>query len=388
MRKASSEPDGSLRDYRLWFIYLFVARLILTYVATLAMSVAASRITKAIRLAFFEHTLRQETWYFDNQGNGAIASQVVTNGNKINSGIAEKLSIFTQSLATFLAAFVVALAVQWKLALITMTIIPGIMLSVSICIPIDAIIESRIVKMYSAAAVLAEEAFSNVKTVHAFWAHYNIMERYERLLETAHTEGKKKSSLYAVLFSTQYFCIYSGVALAFWQGYRMYRSGEVPDVGKVFTVVLSALIAATSAGTIFSPIQSFTVAASAATELFEILDKPSQLDPLSENGHQPTKLHGQIEIADLKFSYPSRPGAAVLKGLSLSIPAGKTTALVGASGCGKSTLVGLLERWYEKESGSIRLDGHDVTEYNVRWLRKQIGLVQQARCHPSYVFTY
>lgn len=336
-----------------------------------------------MRLAFFEHTLRQEAWYFDKQGNGAIASQVITNGSKINSGIAEKLSIFFQSLATFFAAFVVALAVQWKLTLITMSIIPAIFLFVSVCVQLDAIVESRILKIYSAAAVHAEEAFSSVKTVHAFWAHERIMSKYEHFLETARMEGKKKSWIYAVLFSTQYFCVYCGIALAYWQGYRMYRNGEIPDVGKVFTVVLSMLIAAASISTIAPQIQAFTNASSAAAELCEVLDKPSQLDPLTRKGEVPTEFRGQIEIKNLKFSYPSRPGLAVLKGLSLSIPAGKTTALVGTSGCGKSTLIGLLERWYEKDSGDITLDGIDITTYNTRWLRGQMGLVQQVGSNRS-----
>ena len=331
-----------------------------------------------MRLAFLEHILRQETWYFDKQGNGAIASQVITNGNKINSGIAEKLSIFFQSVAMFLAAFVVALAIQWKLTLITMSIIPAIVLFIGICIPIDSAVESRIVKIYSAAAVLAEEAFSCVKTVHAFWAQDKITAKYEQYLENAHTEGKKKSLIYAVVFSTQYFCVYCGIALSYWQGYRMYRNGEIPDVGKVFTVVLSALIAATSISTIAPQIQFFVTAASAAAELFEVLDKPSLLDPLSMDGETPSEILGQIEISNLQFSYPSRD-TAVLKGLSLSIPAGKTTALVGASGCGKSTLIGLLERWYDVKPGEITLDGRDIIDLNTQWLRKQIGLVQQVR---------
>ncbi len=349
----------------------------LTYVATLTISIAAIRTTKAMRLAFLEHTLRREAWYFDKQGNGAIASQVTTNGNKISSGIAEKLSIFLQSLTTFFAAFVVALAVQWKLTLITMSIIPAIFLFVSICVSLDAVVESRIVRIYSAAAVHAEEAFSSVKTVHAFWAHEKIMAKYEHFLQSAHMEGKKKSLIYAVLFSTQYFCVYCGIALAYWQGYRMYRNGEIPDVGKVFTVVLSMLIAAASLSTIDPQIHAFTIASSAAAELFEAVDEPSQLDPLSPEGIAPTQFRGQIEIKNLRFSYPSRPEAPVLKCLSLSIPAGKTTALVGPSGCGKSTIVSLLERWYEKSLGEITLDGIDITAYNTRWLRGQMGLVQQ-----------
>ena len=368
---------ADLPEHSLYFVYLFIGRLILIYVATLSISVAAIRTTKALRIAFLEHTLRQEVWYFDQQGNGAIASQVITNGNKINSGIAEKLSIFFQSVATFFAAFVVALAIQWKLTLITMSIIPAIFLFVSICVSFDAVLESRITKIYSAAAVFAEEAFSSIRTVHAFWAHDKVIQKYEQCLESAHAEGRKKSPIYAVMFSTEYFCVYSGIALAYWQGYRMYRSGEVPDVGKVFTVVLSVLIAASTITTIAPQIQSFTNASSAAAELFEVLDKPSRLDPIALEGKMPTDCHGHIEIENLQFSYPSRPGATILKGLSLSVPAGKTTALVGASGCGKSTLVGLLERWYEPNLGSIKLDGHHISKYNTRWLRKQIGLVQQ-----------
>ena len=330
-----------------------------------------------MRLAFLEHTLRQETWYFDKQGNGAIASQVITNGNKINSGIADKLYIFCQSVAMFIAAFVVALAVQWKLALITMSIIPTIVFFIAFCITLDAPVESRIMKIYSAAAVLAEEAFSSAKTVHAFWAHDKITAKYDQFLENAHTEGKKKTLFYALLFSTQYFFVYCGLALAYWEGYRMYRSGEVPDVGKVFSVVLSVLIAATSISTIGPQIQIFTNASSAAAELFEVLDKPSLLDPLSTDGEMPSQVFGQIEINNIWFSYPARPGKEILKGLSLSIPAGKTTALVGASGCGKSTLVGLLERWYDVNPGTITLDGRDITHLNTQWLRRQIGLVQQ-----------
>ena len=236
--------------------------------------------------------------------------------------------------------------------------------------------------------VLAEEAFSSIRTVHAFWAHEKVTEKYEQFLESAHIQGKKKSPIYAVLFSIQYFCVYSGIALAYWQGYRMYRSGEIPDVGKVLTVVLSVLIAATATFTIFPQIQAYTTASSAAAELFEVLDKPSELDPLSLDGEMPAECHGQIDVENLRFSYPSRPGAAILKGLTLSIPAGKTTALVGPSGCGKSTLVGLLERWYNAQSGRITLDGNDITSYNTRWLRKRIGLVQQVRVKASTIYTH
>ena len=136
-------------------------------------------------------------------------------------------------------------------------------------------------------------------------------------------------------------------------------------------------IAASAMNVILPNVQAITNASSAAAELFSIIDKESLLDPLSPDGKQPPTCHGDIEIRDLSFAYPSRPTAQVLHSLNLSIPAGKRTALVGASGCGKSTLVGLLERWYQPDSGEILLDGMDVAEYNTGWLRSNIRLVQQ-----------
>ena len=203
------------------------------------------------------------------------------------------------------------------------------------------------------------------------------MNRYDEYLQTAHKEGNKKSIVYGILYSIQTFLVLSGTALAFWEGFRLLQSGEIDSVGTVFTVVLSVTLGATSFMLIAPQFQTITNASSAAAELFSIIDKPSLLDPLSSDGMQSTSCTGEIVIRDLRFAYPTRPTAQVLQDLSLSIPAGKTTALVGPSGCGKSTLVGLLERWYQPTSGQILLDGHDIADYNTKWLRRNIRLVQQ-----------
>lgn len=335
------------------------------------------RTTRDLRQDFLKHTLRKETWHFDLQDASSVAVLVTTNGSRINKGVADKLAFLIQYLAMFIAAFVVALAVQWKLALITMSVIPAIFVITAGVLAADAPVEARIMRIYSKGGSVAQEAISTIRTIHAFWAQSKLIAKYDKYLMDAHTEGKKKSIFYGILFSTEYFCVFSGIALSFWKGYRMFRSGEIDSAGTVFTVVFSVLIASSTVSAIAPQFQTFTNAAAAASELFELIDSPSLLDPLSDDGVKPEKCEGRLEVRDLKFSYPSRPGIQVLNGLNLSIPAGKTTALVGASGCGKSTLIGLLERWYERSSGEILLDGTDITQINTRWLRSQIGLVQQ-----------
>ena len=270
-----------------------------------------------------------------------------------------------------------ALAIQWKLALIIMSIVPVILLVTGGCIAVDAVQEARITRIYSRASVTAQDAISSIKTVHAFWAQEKLVKQYDDYLSAAHKEGKKKSPNYGILFSTEYFLVLCATALAFWQGFRMYQSGEIESVGVVLNVVLSVTIGATAMSMIAPQFQIITNASSGASELFSVIDKASLLDPLSTDGKKPESCTGDIVIRDLKFAYPARPQAQVLHGLNLSIPAGKTTALVGASGCGKSTLVGLLERWYVPNSGDIILDGMDISGYNTNWLRSNIRLVQQ-----------
>ncbi|KAL8655064.1 MAG: hypothetical protein Q9210_001125 [Variospora velana] len=374
---SAADFKREINHYVLYLIYLFVARFVLVYVSSVLVTITSIRTTKALRRAFLASVLRKEVWYFDVQDNGSIATQVTTNGNKINQGTADKLLTLVQALSTFFSAFIVALAVQWKLALITMSCIPVIFVVTGTIVALDATIESKIMPILSRGAVVAQESISSISTIQAFWAQKRMIQWYEEYLSLAHKQGNRRSPLWGIMFSTEYFCSYAGIALAFWQGFRMYQSGEVGSVGTVFTVVLSTLIAATSVSLVVPQLQVLTNAASAAAELFAVIDRESQLDPLDGQGKSPSKCEGSIEARNLNFAYPARPSAKILNDLSLSVPAGKTTALVGPSGCGKSTLVGLLERWYQPESGQLLLDGHDVSSYNTKWLRSVIRLVQQ-----------
>jgi len=115
----------------------------------------------------------------------------------------------------------------------------------------------------------------------------------------------------------------------------------------------------------------------AAAKLYQTIDRVPDIDSSDPSGLKPQSVEGHITFDHIKFNYPSRPNVAVIKDLSVSFPAGTTAALVGASGSGKSTVIGLVERFYDPLSGVVKLDGVDLKELNIKWLRTQIGFVSQ-----------
>jgi ATP-binding cassette subfamily B (MDR/TAP) protein 1 len=140
---------------------------------------------------------------------------------------------------------------------------------------------------------------------------------------------------------------------------------------------MAILIGSISLAMLAPEMQAVTDGCGAAAKLYEVIDRIPDIDSSDPGGLKPEKVEGHITFENVAFSYPSRPHVAVVKDLSVSFPAGRTAALVGASGSGKSTIVALVERFYDPLSGVVKLDGVDVRELNIKWLRTQIGLVSQ-----------
>lgn len=171
--------------------------------------------------------------------------------------------------------------------------------------------------------------------------------------------------------------------------------GFAGNAGTVVNVILAILIGSFSLamlapemqGTFIIPsimmtcfqtlLLAITHGMGAAAKLYDTIDRVPAIDSADEGGLKPEKCAGEITFEHVKFNYPSRPDVPIVKDLSITFPAGKTTALVGASGSGKSTTISLVERFYDPLSGVVRLDGVDVRELNLKWLRSQIGLVSQ-----------
>ncbi|KAH8204908.1 hypothetical protein TruAng_000947 [Truncatella angustata] len=361
----------------LYFFLIGLARFFLTWIYSTLFTLAAYRVARNIRRAYLKAALCQEIAFFDRGSAGSISVQAASNGKLIQAGIAEKLGLVFQGFSAFISAFVLAFVTQWKLTLIASCIAPATLLTIGICSTIEAKMETDILQILAQAGAFAESLISSTRTVHAFGIRTRLVRSFDAHLVKARSIGNKKSPLFGGLFSAEYCIMYAGTALTFWQGVKMLAKNEISKSGDVFTVLMSVVMAASSLTATAPYLIEFTRAASAAVELFKLIDRRSLIDPLDTSGEKPAEIVGSLDFSHIRFSYPMRPKVTVLDDFSLHIPAGKITALVGQSGSGKSTIVGLIERWYNPSSGSITLDGRPLDKLNLSWLRRNVRLVQQ-----------
>ena len=123
--------------------------------------------------------------------------------------------------------------------------------------------------------------------------------------------------------------------------------------------------------------EAINMARGTAAAVFDIIEREPTIDISSESGTKPEKFEANIEFKNIGFNYPMRPEVNILNDFNLKIKSGETVALVGPSGCGKSTLIQLIQRFYDTCDGSVLIDGHDIKDLNLGWLRHQIGVVGQ-----------
>lgn len=124
-------------------------------------------------------------------------------------------------------------------------------------------------------------------------------------------------------------------------------------------------------------VNAFAAGQAAAYKMFETIKRTPKIDAADTSGIVLEDMKGEIELRDVYFRYPARPEVQIFAGFSLYVPCGKTAALVGQSGSGKSTVISLVERFYDPDAGEVLIDGVNLKDLRLRWIRGKIGLVSQ-----------
>ncbi|KAG9230574.1 P-loop containing nucleoside triphosphate hydrolase protein [Amylocarpus encephaloides] len=417
--------ERSINKFALYIFILFIARFVCNYISKFAFRMIGIRMSAAIRLDYLTHLFRQTIHVLDTMHPGAASGTITTTANTLQLGISEQLGTLVQFLATSIAAIIIAFTYSWSLTLVTGSVIIFILLVVGILLPFITKGLQRVSAAESKSSAVASEAFGSIRTITACGAEPRVVEQFSVWAEAAKKYGQMTSPLMATQFGLIYFGVYAAFGLAFWYGTKSYVEARLRNVSTIVVVLLTIMLIVISIERISTPFIAVNKAMIAACEFFIVIDAP-----LPKQGalREPEVLATEdIVFNNVDFAYPSRPHVKVLDGLNIRIQAGKLTAIVGPSGSGKSTIVGLIERWYtlhdqyyvaktiektekvgkksntnerrkwwdqkDREDishphvedtgppielrGSITTSGHKLEDFDLRWWRSKIGLVQQ-----------
>ncbi|KAF9882818.1 hypothetical protein FE257_005107 [Aspergillus nanangensis] len=314
---------------------------------------------------------------------GDVISRLVSDIEVVQSGTSEKVGLVITTISYFVASYIVAF--------IKVPQIAGMLVSVVPCFMVMSLVGGHYIKKYAgriaeninAATSIASSSLSHLTLVHAFNANDRLESRFASYLSRSHKDTLKKACTHATQLGFLYFVAYSANALAFWEGSQMIsdsvaNDGKGVSVGAVYTVIFVLIDASFILSQVAPFIHVFASAAGASERLLAVINRPSAIDGTSDQGDKSAKFGDEeIEFRDVHFAYPSRPDVPVLQGTSFSIPPKKHTAIVGPSGGGKSTVVSLLERFYDPKAGEVYIGDKNFCDLNVRYLRGNIGFVQQ-----------
>ncbi|KAJ5038208.1 uncharacterized protein L3040_007075 [Drepanopeziza brunnea f. sp. 'multigermtubi'] len=371
-----AEFDHLITHNVLYFVYIGIAEFVTIYISTVGFIYTGEHISGKIRSHYLEACMRQNIAFFDKLGSGEITTRITADTNLVQDGISEKVGLTLNALATFITAFVIGFIKSWKLTLILTSTVFAIVAVMGAGSNFIIKYSKQSLASYASGGTIAEEVISSVRNAIAFGTQDKLARQYDNHLANAEKYGSKVKRTLAIMVAGMFLVIYLNYGLAFWMGSRFLVKGEI-GLSQILTILMSIMIGAFSLGNVAPNAQAFTTAISAAAKIFNTIDRKSPLDPTTSEGTILDHVDGTIELRHIKHIYPSRPEVTVMSDVSLLIPAGKKTALVGASGSGKSTIVGLVERFYDPVGGQVLLDGHDVSTLNLRWLRQQISLVSQ-----------
>uniref|UniRef100_A0A0E0QMH3 Uncharacterized protein n=1 Tax=Oryza rufipogon TaxID=4529 RepID=A0A0E0QMH3_ORYRU len=374
----AAHPDTMLRlvvKYAFYFLVVGAAIWASSWAEISCWMWTGERQSTRMRIRYLHAALHQDVSFFDTDVRTSdVIHAINADAVVVQDAISEKLGNLIHYLATFVSGFVVGFTAAWQLALVTLAVVPLIAVIGGLSAAALAKLSSRSQDALSDASGIAEQALAQIRIVQSFVGEERVMRAYSAALAVAQRIGYRSGFAKGIGLGGTYFTVFCCYALLLWYGGHLVRRAHT-NGGLAIATMFSVMIGGLALGQSAPSMAAFAKARVAAAKIFRMMEHKPSME--REGGVELEAVTGRVELRDVEFSYPSRPDVGILRGLSLSVPAGKTIALVGSSGSGKSTVVSLIERFYEPNAGTILLDGHDLRDLNLRWLRRQIGLVSQ-----------
>ena len=372
-----SVKDGggqeAVNQYAIWMIGIFILVGISTFLRSYLFTVAGERIVTRLQERLFEQVLSQEIGFFDQRRTGELLNRLTSDATVLQKAVTVNVSMGLRFALSGVGAIAILIWTSWKLALLMLAVVPIISIGAGWYGRILRKISRSVQDAFAEANSIAEESIGGIRTVRSFAREAHEHERYKSGIEIAFQLAKKRAWVGAWFSGLISFAGYGSIVAVLWYGGHLLASGEM-DFGELTSFMLYTFTVAFSLGALSGLYEDFAKAIGASDRVFELLEREPE-QPDGTGVVQEPK--GKLEFQDVEFSYPTRPDATVLNGVSFSIEPNQVVALVGPSGGGKSTVTALISRFYDVQRGEIKLDGLSISAMSMDWLREHVAVVRQ-----------
>jgi len=369
--------DPALLDRALVGLLVVIAVLALSmYGRSYLVSWLGERVTADIRRAVFDNLLRLSPGFYETTRTGEVMSRLSSDTTVVQTIVGSSASQLLRNVILFTGGTVMMAVTSPKLTGLVFVVVPLVVSPI--------IIFGRRVRGLSResqdrlgdAGADIDETLNAIRTVQAFNREAADSERVGQRIEAAFQAALRRTRARSLLAALVILLVFSAVGAILWIGGHDAIAGRI-SAGELSAFVFYAVVVAGSVGVISEFAADVQRAAGAAERLFELLDAVPAIAAPRDPQHLPSPARGAIAFEQVSFRYPSRPEQLALADFSVAIAPGDRIALVGPSGAGKTTVFNLLLRFYDPESGSVRLDGVDLQRADPAEIRTRIGIVAQ-----------
>ena len=334
------------------------------------------RVVADIRMAVFDRVIGMSPEFYEKIMTGEVLSRITTDTTLIQSVLGSSASIALRNILIFAGGMVLMLLTSAKLTGMVLLIVPAVIVPILVLGRRLRKVSRENQDWIAASSGNAGEALGAVQTVQAFTHEEASRAEFSRLTERSFDVSLIRIRTRAALTVIVIFLVFSGIVGVLWMGANAVREGDMTE-GTLIQFVIYAILVAGSVAALSEIWSELQRAAGATERLVELLHAADRvLDPETPEA-LPMDFGGEIRFEDVTFHYPSRPDIAALQNVSLTIAPGETVAFVGPSGAGKTTIIQMIQRFYDPDTGSIRLDGRALPEMARNDFRRAIAMVPQ-----------
>ncbi len=331
-------------------------------------------VIRNLRIRVFNHLTRLNLAYFDKTAIGQSTTRTINDIEAINTIFSEGSVTILADLLTLVAVMIMMFFTSWKLTLVVLSVFPLLIWG---SYKFKESVRKSYEKVRHHIAIMnsfLQERISGMRIVQIFNAERQEAEKFRQINHDYTGANLRAILAYAIFFPVVDIISALSLGLMVWYGARGVLSEEV-TIGTMVAFPLYISMLYRPIRMLADKFNTLQMGLIAAERVFQLLETQEMVR--NDGQLAPEKMQGEVRFENVWFSYSGNADEAVLKNVSFHIPPGDTLALVGSTGSGKTTIISLLSRFYEIQSGSIKIDGHALEEYDLYAMRRRIAVVLQ-----------